>query len=41
MRVIERGTEAFGPTETAPDDAYDMDVDPAPGERQHHQVANC
>ncbi|HEY0595104.1 pilus assembly protein [Sphingopyxis sp.] len=29
--VIERGTEAFGSTETAPDDAYDMDVDTAPG----------
>lgn len=29
--VIERGTEAFGPNETAPGDAYDMDVDTAPG----------
>ena len=28
--VMERGTEPFGPTENAPSDAHDMDVDTAP-----------
>lgn len=28
--VMERGTEPFGPTDTAPADAHDMDVDTAP-----------